>query len=199
METGMTPALIALDWGTSSLRAYLMDGNGRVIDRRSNAHGIQNLPVPGIAGFERVFAEICAELASQSSRLARRRRRHGRQRPGLGGGSLCPLPGGHRHAGEPRRHCGNRFGRSPADSARRDLRPARCQPRRDARRGNPDRRRAGGPPRFGRTRLRGAAGHPFQMGPGERRADRPLRHLYDRRVVRRPVPAFDPRPADAGG
>jgi 2-dehydro-3-deoxygalactonokinase len=60
METGMTPALIALDWGTSSLRAYLMDGNGRVFDRRSNAHGIQNLPVPGIKGFERVFAEISA-------------------------------------------------------------------------------------------------------------------------------------------
>jgi 2-dehydro-3-deoxygalactonokinase len=66
MEAGMTPAviapaLIALDWGTSSLRAYLMDGEGRIMDRRSNAHGIQNLPVPGPAGFERVFGEICGE------------------------------------------------------------------------------------------------------------------------------------------
>jgi len=61
METGITPALIALDWGTSSLRAYLMDNNGRVLDRRGNRHGIQNLPVPGIAGFEQVFAEISAD------------------------------------------------------------------------------------------------------------------------------------------
>src|SRR4051812_5204315 len=61
METGITPALIALDWGTSSLRAYLMDNNGRVLDRRGNPHGIQNLPVPGIAGFERVFSKFCAD------------------------------------------------------------------------------------------------------------------------------------------
>jgi len=61
MENGPTPALIALDWGTSSLRAYLMDGSGRVLDRRSNAHGIQNLPIPGLPGFEQVFASICGE------------------------------------------------------------------------------------------------------------------------------------------
>jgi len=61
METGVTPALMALDWGTSSLRAYLMDGNGRVLDRRGSAHGIQNLPVPGVPGFERAFAEIAGD------------------------------------------------------------------------------------------------------------------------------------------
>jgi 2-dehydro-3-deoxygalactonokinase len=65
METGMTPALIALDWGTSSLRAYLMDNNGRVLDRRGNAHGIQNLPVPGVPGFEQIFAEISADWLSR--------------------------------------------------------------------------------------------------------------------------------------
>ena len=42
-----------------------MDGNGRVLDRRANAHGIQNLPVPGVAGFERVFAEISADWLSR--------------------------------------------------------------------------------------------------------------------------------------
>ncbi|WP_158046345.1 2-dehydro-3-deoxygalactonokinase [Skermanella pratensis] len=64
METPVTadqasPALIALDWGTSSLRGYLMDAGGRVLDRRATAHGIQNLPVPGIPGFEQALAGLC--------------------------------------------------------------------------------------------------------------------------------------------
>ena len=69
MEAGMTAALIALDWGTSSLRAYLMDGEGRVLDRRSNAHGIQNLPLPGAAGFEQVFGALCGEWLNRSPQL----------------------------------------------------------------------------------------------------------------------------------
>lgn len=67
METGVAgdaappegAALIALDWGTSSLRGFLMDGAGRVLAQRANAHGIQNLPVPGAAGFEQAFADLC--------------------------------------------------------------------------------------------------------------------------------------------
>ncbi|MBK1842860.1 2-dehydro-3-deoxygalactonokinase [Azospirillum sp. YIM B02556] len=62
MEAGRTrdtASLIALDWGTSSLRGFLMDGGGRVLDQRANAHGIQNLPQPGIPGFEQAFAELC--------------------------------------------------------------------------------------------------------------------------------------------
>lgn len=54
------PELLALDWGTSSVRAFLM-GNGRVIEIRQSAHGIQHLPVPGPAGFERAFAAIAGE------------------------------------------------------------------------------------------------------------------------------------------
>lgn len=68
MDTSMTlgedtpaPALLALDWGTSSLRAFLMNAHGKVIAQRANAHGIQNLPVPGVAGFERAFADLCGE------------------------------------------------------------------------------------------------------------------------------------------
>lgn len=34
------PALIAVDWGTSSLRAYLMAADGRVLDRVSTSDGI---------------------------------------------------------------------------------------------------------------------------------------------------------------
>ncbi len=45
--------LIALDWGTTSLRAYLLDGGGRVLDRRAEQDGVMHLP-PG--GFAEAFA-----------------------------------------------------------------------------------------------------------------------------------------------
>lgn len=69
MSEGMTrpeqpsaaPVLVALDWGTSSLRAFLMDRRGALVAQRASAHGIQNLPVPGIPGFERAFADLCAD------------------------------------------------------------------------------------------------------------------------------------------
>ncbi|QQP91196.1 2-dehydro-3-deoxygalactonokinase [Skermanella sp. TT6] len=74
METPVTekpdaPALIALDWGTSSLRGYLMDAGGRVLDRRSSAHGIQSLPVPGIPGFEQAFADLCGAWLKTHGKL----------------------------------------------------------------------------------------------------------------------------------
>ena len=37
---GATGGMIAVDWGTSSLRAYHLDGAGRVHDRRAVAAGI---------------------------------------------------------------------------------------------------------------------------------------------------------------
>jgi len=48
MTTGKpdTAALIALDWGTSSLRAYRMDGRGQTLDARHLPWGIMNLPQP---------------------------------------------------------------------------------------------------------------------------------------------------------
>ena len=54
------PELLALDWGTSSLRAFLMQ-NGTVIDTRHSSHGIQHLPVPGAAGFEQALAQIAGD------------------------------------------------------------------------------------------------------------------------------------------
>jgi 2-dehydro-3-deoxygalactonokinase len=42
--------LIGLDWGTSSLRAYLYDADGKVMDTRQRAWGIRNLPEDGFAG-----------------------------------------------------------------------------------------------------------------------------------------------------
>ncbi|CAD6512292.1 putative 2-dehydro-3-deoxygalactonokinase DgoK1 [Paraburkholderia hiiakae] len=53
-------ALIALDWGTTSLRAYLFDAAGKVIATRVSTAGIMNLPVPAEeGGFDAAFDEAC--------------------------------------------------------------------------------------------------------------------------------------------
>ena len=48
--------LIGLDWGTSSLRAYLFDGRGHVLAQRRAAQGILSV-APG--GFRETFHAIC--------------------------------------------------------------------------------------------------------------------------------------------
>jgi 2-dehydro-3-deoxygalactonokinase len=54
--------LIALDWGTSNLRAYLMSAEGAVVEARHAARGILHLPAPAAAGgFEQAFAEIAGD------------------------------------------------------------------------------------------------------------------------------------------
>lgn len=58
MNIPTRPALLALDWGTSSLRAFLLGADGSILASRASAHGIQNLPQPGEAGFRHAFAEI---------------------------------------------------------------------------------------------------------------------------------------------
>lgn len=60
-EQMKTPALLALDWGTSSLRAFLLGAQGEVLQVRSSAQGLQSLPQPGAAGFEQALAEIAAD------------------------------------------------------------------------------------------------------------------------------------------
>jgi 2-dehydro-3-deoxygalactonokinase len=55
------PVLLALDWGTSSLRAFLIDGKAGIVAQRASGHGIQNLPAPGVAGFEQAFADLCGD------------------------------------------------------------------------------------------------------------------------------------------
>jgi 2-dehydro-3-deoxygalactonokinase len=47
--TASDPVMIGLDWGTSSLRAYLLGADGRLLDRRATGHGIQHLPAGGYA------------------------------------------------------------------------------------------------------------------------------------------------------
>lgn len=41
--------MIGLDWGTSSLRAYLLGADRTLLDRRATGHGIQHLPAGGYA------------------------------------------------------------------------------------------------------------------------------------------------------
>lgn len=53
-------ALIALDWGTTSLRAYLFDAAGNVLDARESTAGIMNLPCAAAqGGFDAAFDAVC--------------------------------------------------------------------------------------------------------------------------------------------
>lgn len=68
--TGDTSAhLLALDWGTSSLRAFLMQ-HARIIDTRQSDHGIQHLPAAGVLGFEQAFAAIAGDWVRRWPTLA---------------------------------------------------------------------------------------------------------------------------------
>ena len=53
--------LIGLDWGTTSLRAFLFDAAGRVVDQRQSPHGITHLPSEGPAGFAQALADIAQD------------------------------------------------------------------------------------------------------------------------------------------
>ena len=64
--------LIALDWGTTSLRAYRFDGEGQVAESRHLPLGILRVGAEaGAAGFERAFAEACDDwrLAAPASAI----------------------------------------------------------------------------------------------------------------------------------
>jgi len=60
-----SPALITLDWGTSSLRAYAMGTSGQVLASRRSEHGIMHLPAAasGLAAdrFELALQGVCGE------------------------------------------------------------------------------------------------------------------------------------------
>jgi 2-dehydro-3-deoxygalactonokinase len=50
--------LVALDWGSSSLRAYLLGERGRIVDRRAEPWGILQLPEGDFRGaFDRITAD----------------------------------------------------------------------------------------------------------------------------------------------
>ena len=60
-------SLIALDWGTTSLRAYLLDGNGAVIDKKSVALGILKVPNND---FDAAFEETCGSWLTNGLQAA---------------------------------------------------------------------------------------------------------------------------------
>jgi 2-dehydro-3-deoxygalactonokinase len=63
-------ALLGLDWGTTSLRAYLFDAAGEVLATRVSTAGIMNLPVPAEeGGFDVAFDEACAIWLARSPAL----------------------------------------------------------------------------------------------------------------------------------
>lgn len=68
MVNAAAPALIGLDWGTSSLRAFLMGAGGRVIETRPSRDGIQALSGRRDE-FERAFATIAGEWLAAAPAL----------------------------------------------------------------------------------------------------------------------------------
>jgi 2-dehydro-3-deoxygalactonokinase len=60
----MRPALIGIDWGTSSFRAFLLADDGTILDRSSGPHGILNVADGGFAGL--LAAEISGWLSAAS-------------------------------------------------------------------------------------------------------------------------------------
>lgn len=56
MASGPTPSFLAVDWGTTRLRASLVEAGGAVIDRTQSDHGVQSVPA---GGFPVAFAEAC--------------------------------------------------------------------------------------------------------------------------------------------
>ena len=54
-------ALIGLDWGTSSLRAFRYGAGGEVLERRQSSHGITQLPVAGEAGFAQALVQLAGD------------------------------------------------------------------------------------------------------------------------------------------
>ena len=54
----MAPALIALDWGTSNLRASLLNQSGHSIEQRHSAMGVMKVPT---GTFDSVLVELCGD------------------------------------------------------------------------------------------------------------------------------------------
>ena len=88
--------LVALDWGTSSLRAFLLGDGGACLEERVRPWGIMHLPE---GGFEAALQGIAGDWLQAPCGAAGPGLRHGRQRPGLARGALCAVPGGHRQPG----------------------------------------------------------------------------------------------------
>ncbi len=178
------PHLIAVDWGTSSLRGARLDAAGSVLEEKSAPLGILNVP----------NGDFCARLRLSVRRLDEARRQrlpdlgHGRQPAGLGRGALRRLSGRSRRAEEKKLHWiePGRIALVPglsverARRARRDARRRKC--RSSARCGS----------RHSRTVLFVLPGTHSKWATVRGGPHRGFSHLHDRRVLWPAQPAFDP-------
>ena len=190
-------ALIGIDWGTTSFRAYRIAADGACSRRRTAPAGI--LKVAG--------RRFRGRARARDRRLARRRA--GRCRcslsgmitspPGLGRGALLPLPRRQRRARRARSG-----GTRPRPGGALHFVPGLSLIGAD---GVPDVIRGeetqilgelGGGPGRRSAALIVLPGHPQQVGARRGRPDRLVRDLHDRRAVRRAQGAQHPRPADGG-
>jgi len=69
MVSDTSAHLLALDWGTSSLRAFLMQ-HGKILATRQSEHGIQHLPAAGVPGFEQALSAIAGDWVQQWPTIA---------------------------------------------------------------------------------------------------------------------------------
>ena len=86
----MAKQLVAIDWGTSSLRAALLDAQGNVVEERSSPRGILTVPA---GEFPAVFAEATAHWPARSDTRYLLSGMVG-SRQGWLEASYCPCPAG---------------------------------------------------------------------------------------------------------
>ncbi|WP_298924193.1 2-dehydro-3-deoxygalactonokinase [uncultured Ramlibacter sp.] len=86
----MSEPLVAVDWGTTSLRAALLDGDGRVLAEHASAQGILAVP-PG--QFASVLAAACAQWERPAGQLVLMSGMVG-SRQGWQEAPYCPCPAG---------------------------------------------------------------------------------------------------------
>ena len=180
----MPPALIAIDWGSSSFRAYLMSGEAEVLDEVASGDGIGSVEAGAYpATLTRLVGRwLDAHAVSPGHRLG-----HGRQPAWLARGGLRQMS---RRAARRRFAACRGRGRRPAGRARsgtlvcRRRRTAGCDAGRGD--GNLRNRRFRRPPHC-------VAGIAFEMGEGRGRARRRVQDLRHRGIVRRPARSHRPR------
>ena len=175
------PQLIAVDWGTSSLRGARLDDAGRVLEEKSAPLGILNVPNGDFAG---VFAAHFSDWMKPAGSVCLISGMAG-SRQGWHEAPYVACPAGpdelrrRLHWIEP-----GRIALVPGLSDERDDVP-------DVMRGGGTdfRRHAAGRPFGGAVR---PARHPQQMGHCAGRPDHRLSYLHDRRVLWIAEPAFHP-------
>ncbi len=60
-----TSALIGVDWGTTSCRAYLFDADGAIIDSRADGHGTLSLTARGATAFDAELTRLVGDWAHE--------------------------------------------------------------------------------------------------------------------------------------